>query len=62
MLSLIIHCLTPKEKEIADLNEMLTDAGVTFHQKEKEISKLKQVIAEDEEKSQQQVTMTPSLP
>ena len=41
---------------MADLNEMLTDAGATFHQKEEEISKLKEMISEDEARTQQQVT------
>lgn len=44
-----------QEKEIKDLNEMLVDAGNTFHQKEEEIAKLKSVIAEDEEKMEHQV-------
>ncbi|XP_025078007.1 kinesin-like protein KIF20B isoform X3 [Pomacea canaliculata] len=47
--------LRQQEKEIKDLNEMLVDAGNTFHQKEEEIAKLKSVIAEDEEKMEHQV-------
>jgi uncharacterized membrane protein YgcG len=44
-----------QEKEIAELNEMLTDAGETFQQKEEEISKLKQVIADFEQQAKDQV-------
>jgi hypothetical protein len=47
--------LFPQEKEIAELNEMLTDAGETFQQKEEEISKLKQVIADFETQAKEQV-------
>lgn len=40
---------------MGELNDMLTEAGETFEQKEAEISKLKELTAEYEQKMEQQV-------
>lgn len=40
---------------MGELNDMLTEAGETFEQKEAEIAKLKELTAEYEQKMEQQV-------
>ena len=45
-----------KAVEIEELNDMLTEAGDTFHQKDDEIESMKKIIAEYEEKVKQQVS------
>ena len=44
-----------QSKENDDLNEMLTEAGETFQQREAEINQLKQIIEENEQRMEQQV-------
>ena len=50
-----------KENEISELNDMLTEAGETFEQRESELQKLKELVQEYEEKLETQVTSLNSL-
>ena len=48
-------CHILQAREIEELNDMLTEAGDTFHQKDNEIEAMKKVLSEYEEKIKQQV-------
>ena len=59
-----VNCVTSvvlKENEISELNDMLTEAGETFEQRESELQKLKDLVQEYEKKLETQVTSRNSL-